>query len=387
MSSAWLLPEHIADVLPSQARHIEELRRGLLDVARSYGCELVMPPLLEHIESLLSGTGRELDLQTFKLVDQLSGRTLGVRADSTPQVARIDAHLLNRVGVTRLCYCGPVLHTRPLGMQSSREPLQFGAETYGHAGLEADLEIQDLALDCLSRSGLSAMTLDLGDARIVRGLLDGVTLVPAARSGLEAALAAKDGAALAELCRDLPEAARNGLLALPQLYGGAAVIDAARRALPARALVTAALDDLASLAAHARLAHPDVEIGFDLSDLGGYAYYSGACFAVYATGSSEAVARGGRYDQVGAVFGRNRPAVGFSLDLKQLAALAPGQGVAAAIRAPWGEDAGLRRAVRQLRQNGDTVVCVLPGHEHEAQEFECDRELVELGGQWAVRAL
>mgnify|MGYP006370669133 FL=1 len=154
MSSAWLLPEHIADVLPAQARHIEELRRGLLDVARSFGCELVMPPLMEHIESLLSGTGRDLDLKTFKLVDQLSGRTLGVRADATPQVARIDAHLLNRAGVTRLCYCGPVLHTRPSGIQSTREPLQFGAEIYGHAGLEADIEVQDLALDCLSGAGL-----------------------------------------------------------------------------------------------------------------------------------------------------------------------------------------------------------------------------------------
>ncbi|MES1161649.1 MAG: ATP phosphoribosyltransferase regulatory subunit, partial [Rhizobacter sp.] len=161
MSSAWLLPEHIADVLPAQARHIEELRRGLTDVARGYGCELVMPPLLEHIEALLTGASRSLELKTFKLVDQLSGRTLGVRADSTPQVARIDAHLLNRAGVTRLCYCGPVLHTRPSGMQSSREPLQFGAEIYGHAGLEADLEVQDLALDCLLGAGLSGVALDL----------------------------------------------------------------------------------------------------------------------------------------------------------------------------------------------------------------------------------
>src|SRR5689334_4810188 len=171
MPSAWLLPEHIADVLPAQARHIEELRRGLLDVARGYGFELVMPPMLEYLDSLLSGTGRELDLKTFKLVDQLSGRMLGVRADTTSQVARIDAHLLNREGVTRLCYCGPVLHTRPSGMQASREPLQFGAETYGHAGLEADLEIQDLLLDSLRLAGVTQLTLDLGDARILRGLL------------------------------------------------------------------------------------------------------------------------------------------------------------------------------------------------------------------------
>ena len=386
MSSAWLLPEHIADVLPAQARHIEELRRGLLDVARSYGCELVMPPLLEYIESLLSGTGRELNLKTFKLVDQLSGRTLGVRADSTPQVARIDAHLLNRVGVTRLCYCGPVLHTLPSGMQSSREPLQFGAEMYGHAGLEADLEVQDLALDCLRRAGLSNVTLDLGDARIVRGVLGAAILTDDLRTALYSALAAKDSSALRQLSRGLPESTRRALIALVSLYGGADVIDAARRELPAHPLVIAALDDLQWLASHARQAHPDTRVGFDLADLGGYAYYSGAYFAVYAEGSSEAVARGGRYDEVGAVFGRNRPAVGFSLDLKEVAALAPGHGLQAAIRAPWAEDADLRRAVRQLREQGETVVCVLPGHEHEGQEFECDRELVAIHGQWAVRA-
>src|SRR5258706_15443697 len=175
MSSAWLLPEHIADVLPAQARHIEELRRGLLDVARSYGCELVMPPMLEHIESLLSGTGRELDLQTFKLVDQLSGRSLGLRADTTPQVARIDAHLLNRAGVSRLCYCGPVLHTRPAAPHATREPLQLGAEIYGHAGLEADLEVQELALDMLRAAALNGLVIDMADARIVRGVLAGVS--------------------------------------------------------------------------------------------------------------------------------------------------------------------------------------------------------------------
>ena len=204
MSSAWLLPEHIADVLPAQARHIEELRRGLLDVAAGYGCELVMPPLLEHIESLLSGTGRELNLKTFKLVDQLSGRTLGVRADSTPQVARIDAHLLNRSGVARLCYCGPVLHTRPAGIHASREPLQFGAEIYGHRGLEADLEVQDLALDCLRRAGVRDATLDLGDARIVRALLGDARPGALQLDAIHAALAAKDAGGLVSATRELP---------------------------------------------------------------------------------------------------------------------------------------------------------------------------------------
>jgi ATP phosphoribosyltransferase regulatory subunit len=387
MSSAWLLPEHIADVLPAQARHIEELRRGLLDVAASYGCELVMPPLLEHIESLLSGTGRELNLKTFKLVDQLSGRTLGVRADSTPQVARIDAHLLNRSGVTRLCYCGPVLHTRPAGIHASREPLQFGAEIYGHGGLEADLEIQDLALDCLRKAGVAGTTLDLGAARIVRALLGESQPGAAQLDGVYAALAAKDAVGLRESTRELGQAARRGLHDLLALYGGIEVIDSARRILPAYAGVRAALGDLELLAGHARAAHPEVSVGFDLADIGANDYYSGARFAVYAEGSSDAIARGGRYDEVGAVFGRNRPAVGFSLDLKELAALVPGAALRAAIRAPWSEDADLRMAIRRLREHGETVVCVLPGHEHEGEEFACDRELVAQHGQWAVRAL
>ena len=391
MSSAWLLPEHIADVLPAQARHIEELRRGLTDVARSYGCELVMPPLLEHIESLLSGTGRALDLKTFKLVDQLSGRTLGVRADSTPQVARIDAHLLNRAGVTRLCYCGPVLHAVPDGMHSTREPLQFGAEIYGHVGLEADLEVQDLALDCLRRAGLSEVLLDLGDARIVRGVLAGV--MAGATAGTDrlgevyAALGAKDASALRELSRGFPDETRRALQSLVSLYGGAEILDVARRQLPAHPLVQAALDDLAWLSAQVRQAHPEVRISFDLADIGGNGYYSGARFAVYMAGSSDAIARGGRYDEVGAVFGRMRPAVGFSLDLKTLAALAPDRALHTAIRAPWAEDAALRATVRQLREQGQTVVRVLPGHEHEGDEFDCDRELVRSDGRWVVSAL
>ena len=387
MSSAWLLPEHIADVLPAQARHIEELRRGLTDVARSYGCELVMPPLLEHIESLLSGTGRALDLKTFKLVDQLSGRTLGVRADSTPQVARIDAHLLNRVGVTRLCYCGPVLHAVPDGMHSTREPLQFGAEIYGHVGLEADLEVQDLALDCLRRAGLADVLLDLGDARIVRGVLAGVSVATGHLGELYAALGAKDTSALRELSCGFPDETRRALQSLVSLYGGADTLDLARRQLPSHPLVQSALDDLHWLSAHVREAHPEVRIGFDLADIGGNGYYSGARFAVYMAGSSDAIARGGRYDEVGAVFGRNRPAVGFSLDLKTLAALAPDPAPHAAIRAPWAEDAALRTAVRRLREQGQTVVRMLPGHEHEGEAFKCDRELVLGDGRWDVRGL
>lgn len=387
MSSAWLLPEHIADVLPSQARRIEELRRELLDMARGYGCELVMPPLLEHLDSLLSGAGHSLNLKTFKLVDQLSGRSLGLRADTTPQVARIDAHLLNRAGVTRLCYCGPVVHTRPAGPHASREPLQLGIEIYGHAGLEADLEVQELALDALRRAGLVGITLDLGDARILQGVLGEAKLPADQLEAIGAALAAKDQAELASLCAGLPASVAQGLQALPNLYGGIEVLELARKRLPAHPLIDAALADLAWLAKHLRQTHPEVLLGFDLADSSGNEYYTGARFALYAEGCSDAVLRGGRYDEVGAVFGRRRPAVGFSADLKTLVSLGPVSPLRAAVRAPWGEDLGLRAAIRRLREQGETVVCVLPGHEHEGDEFDCDRELVQVGSQWAVRAL
>lgn len=384
--SAWVLPDHLADVLPSEARHIEELRRQLLDTARGYGYELVMPPLLEHLESLLSGTGEALDLQTFKLVDQLSGRSMGLRADTTPQVARIDAHLLNRQGVTRLCYCGPVLHARPDRPHATREPLQFGAEIYGHAGREADREALLLALDCLGAAGIRAPLVDLADVRIVRALFAGVMASPETIGQVHAALAAKDASTLRELTRDFPAAARDGLLALLQLYGDARVLDEAARALQATPGVQAALDGLRWLAASIHELE-GVQASFDLADLRGYAYYSGARFAIYAEGAADSLARGGRYDEVGAVFGRNRPAVGFSLDVRELARVLPAPPLRVAVRAPWSEDDGtLRQAIAALRARGETVVCVLPGHEGEIDEFLCDRVLVQRAGQWQVEA-
>ena len=387
MLSAWLLPEHIADVLPVEACRIEALRRRLLDRALAYGFELVMPPLLEHLESLLSGTGHELDLKTFKLVDQLSGRTLGLRADTTAQAARIDAHLLNRSGTTRLCYCGPVLHTRPSGLVATREPLQFGAEIFGHAGLEADLEVMELALDCLQLAGVQDPVIDLADARVLRGVLAGVPFDGPRLQAVVAALSEKDASALDGLTRGLPDTSRQALRALARLYGGPEVLDAARSQLPDRPLVRDALDQLGWLASHLRAAYPTLRIGFDLADMGGYAYYSGSRFAVYGATAHDALARGGRYDEVGAVFGRNRPAVGFSLDLKVLAELAAAPSVGSAIRAAWSDDAEWRAAVRRLREAGHTVLAVLPGDPPAAQAFECDRELAWVAGCWVVRVL
>ncbi|WGT65453.1 ATP phosphoribosyltransferase regulatory subunit [Variovorax paradoxus] len=385
--SAWVLPDHIADVLPSEARHIEELRRQLLDTARGYGYELVMPPLLEHLESLLSGTGEALDLQTFKLVDQLSGRSMGLRADTTPQVARIDAHLLNREGVARLCYCGPVLHTRPDRPHATREPLQFGAEIYGHAGLEADTEILLLALDCLQAAGIGqGLIVDLADARIIRALFAGVPVDASVLARVHAALVAKDASELHALTRDFPASSRDGLRALVQLYGDESVLDEAAKALKGTPAVSTALAGLKQLAASLQ-GDSTRQISFDLADLRGYAYYSGMRFGIYVPGAADALVRGGRYDEVGAVFGRNRPAVGFSLDVRELVGVLPARPLRAAIRAPWSDAAGLRQAIAGLRKAGETVVCVLPGHGSEIDEFHCDRELVEQAGQWQVRAI
>lgn len=381
MSSAWLLPEHFADVLPAQARRIEELRRRMLDLAGCHGFELVMPPLVEHLESLLSGSGQASDLRTFKLVDQLSGRSLGVRADATPQVARLDAHLLNRRGVTRLCYCGPVVHARPSHPMASREPLQFGVEIYGHSGLEAELEVLEFALELLHALGWSEPVLELGDARWVRAL------VPEhAHTAVMEALRARSPGALRAASRDLPY--REALLALLDLEGGEEVLSEAELQLPALAAVQAALRDQRWLADHLQRAHPNLRLAFDLAAVAGNAYYTGVSFAAYGPGLNDALLRGGRYDEVGAVFGRRRPAVGFSLDLKALADAMPMPLLRAAIRAPWSEDAALREHVRCLRASGATVVWQLPGHDDEAEEYACDRELArQPDGTWALRAL
>ncbi|WP_420956357.1 ATP phosphoribosyltransferase regulatory subunit [Burkholderia gladioli] len=379
--STWLLPENIADVLPSEARKIEELRRRLLDRFRSYGYEMVMPPLLEYLESLLTGGGNDLHLRTFKLVDELSGRTLGLRADMTPQVARIDAHLLNRQGVTRLCYAGNVLHTRPRGLHATREQIQIGAELYGHAGLEADLEVQQLMLDALRLTGIGTIRLDLCHAGVLNALFSRDAVAAARGETLYGALAGKDVPLLNELTEDLGPDTRAALRALPHLYGDASVIDEARRQLPALPEITRALDDLAQLVAQVQGA----EVAIDLADLRGYAYHSGAMFSAYVNGVPNAVARGGRYDHVGQAYGRARPATGFSLDLREIARISPIEARGTAILAPWRQDEALRVAVAALRDAGEVVIQALPGHDHVLDEFACDRVLVEQGGAWLVQ--
>lgn len=379
----WLLPENIADVLPSEARKIEELRRAMLDNFRRYGYELVMPPMLEYLESLLTGTGKDMDLRIFKLVDQLSGRTMGVRADMTTQVARIDAHLLNRASVTRLCYAGSVLHTRPSGFHATREPLQIGAEIYGHAGLEADAEIQELALASLALAGISQVRLDLCHVGVLRAIIANDQKAEKNEAELFALLEAKDIPGLRELTRDFDASTREALLALPTLYGDASTITRARQTLPnvpgiAEAL--AELDQLIQLAEGA-------SVTIDLADLRGYHYHSGVMFAAYVPGLPNAVARGGRYDHVGEAFGRARPATGFSMDLRELARLIPSAERTRAIRAPWGTEAALRQKIAELRQGGEVVIQVLPGHENDQDEFDCDRAVVFENGNWTLKKL
>jgi ATP phosphoribosyltransferase regulatory subunit len=385
----WLLPEHIADVLPSEARKIEELRRLMLDNFRLYGYELVMPPLLEYVESLMTGAGQDTELRTFKLVDQISGRMLGLRADMTTQVARIDAHLLNRATVTRLCYAGSVLHTRPSGLHTTREPLQIGAEIYGHAGLEADAEIQELALASLALAGFTDVRLDLSHVGVLRAILAEDANAAKDEAALYLLLRAKDVPGLEAQTANYSPLVRSALLALPNLYGDVDVLKRAREVLPDLPGIAKALAELAALAATADNAAIGREVAVDLADLRGYQYESGAMFAIYVPGLPNAVLRGGRYDHVGEAFGRARPATGFSMDLRELARLLPTAERKHSIRAPWGNAPELKDKIAELRKAGEVVIQSLPGHSNEQDEFECDRALVldDSGSNWILKNL
>lgn len=380
---AWLLPEAIEDLLPAEAAQVEALRRRLLDEFAVHGYQLVAPPLLEFADGLLSGSGTDLDLRTFKLVDQLSGRTLALRADITPQVARIDAHLLNRGGVTRLCYCGSVLHARPADLLASREPLQIGAELYGHAGLEADHEIIRLLARALQLAELPPSRIDLGHVGIFRALAGAAGLAPADDQLLFDALQAKDVPTLRELTAALPAEVRDGLLVLPELYGGVEVLTDAAARLPRLPAIGQALAELRRLADELA----ELPLSFDLADLRGYHYHTGVVLAAYCADSPTAVALGGRYDASGARFGRARPATGFSLDLRALARLSSPRSPAGAILAPWPEDTVAQAEIERLRAQGEIVVAALPGHDGSWREAGCDRRLVRRDGKWIIESL
>ncbi|MES2561900.1 MAG: ATP phosphoribosyltransferase regulatory subunit [Pseudomonadota bacterium] len=372
--------------MPPLAGCVERLRREMLDLFKVHGYELVMPPLLEYVDSLLTGTGHDLDLQTFKLVDQLSGRMLGVRADITPQVARIDAHLLNREGVTRLCYAGSVLHTLPNGMNRTREPLQIGAEIFGHAGIESDVEIQQLMMHALRVAAIDDVYLDIGHVGIFRDLVRRSRLALEAEAELFRAMQVKDVPAVRELTRKVSPALRGAFAALPELYGDADMLKRAERRLPHYPEITSALRDLRALserlkdAAHVRC--------FDLAELRGYGYHSGVVFAAYVQGCSYAIALGGRYDEVGKAFGRARPATGFSMDLRELAALTSAAPESACVMAPYApDDVSLQRRIAALRKRGTPVITELPGHARDRTQSGCARALVQRDGKWRLEKL
>jgi ATP phosphoribosyltransferase regulatory subunit len=313
----WVLPEYIEDILPVEAMRIEQLRRSVLDLFFANKYELVVPPLLEYMDSLLTGTGHDLELRTFKVVDQLSGRMMGLRADITPQVARIDAHLLNRKGVTRLCYCGSVLHTRPAGPAATREPIQIGAEMYGEPGVQGDLEVQRLLCEALAVAGAKGVRLDIGHVAVFRSIVHAAKVNGEQEADLFEALQKKDVPALRALTRKLDGKTKDALIMLPELYGGADVIARAEKALPAIPSLKKALGTLRALAKACT-----VPASFDLAELRGYHYHSGVVFDAYCEGVAGPVARGGRYDEVGKAFGRARPATGFSIDLRSLSSMA-----------------------------------------------------------------
>ena len=378
----WLLPDYLADALPHEAAQLERLRRRALDLFSRHGYELVMPPLVEHLESLLTGSGQDLRLRTFKLVDQLSGRTLGVRPDMTPQVARIDAHLLNRDGVVRLCYCGSVLNTLPAAQSGNREPIQLGAELYGHAGVEADFEALRLLATTLAALGAPAERIDVGHVGVFAALAEAAGLDDDAEAALLQLMQQKDLPSLRVACAGIAEPWRGALLRLPELYGDATTLERAGAELPALPAIAAAIEALRRLAA----AVPELPLSFDFADLHGYHYHNGVVFAAYRHGFAGAIARGGRYDGAGAAFGRARPATGFSLDLRELARLAPGEASPRAIAAPFAEAAGspLAQAIAGLRAAGEAVIEQFPGTEEDSR---CDRRLVERAGQWTIEAI
>jgi ATP phosphoribosyltransferase regulatory subunit len=378
----WLLPEYIEDVLPAEAARIESLRRQLLDLFQVHGYQYVIPPMLEYTESLMTGTGHDLDIATFKVVDQLTGRLMGVRADTTPQAARIDAHMLNHQGVSRLCYAGTVLRTTPDGLARTREPMQLGAELFGHAGIESDIEIQRLMIKALQLLGLKELHIDFSHVDIFESLIKSAQVEPHLEQALYAALQSKDKADVKALVQTLDAQTQRALLDLTELNGDANILDQAADKLPKLPTITNAISDLRKIAA--TFEDLNVHVGFDLSELRGYHYHNGIVFAAYAHGYSGPIALGGRYDGVGKAFGRSRSATGFSLDLRgAVLALKPAN-QPKGILAPVGNQLSLQNKIESLRSAGEIVIQALPNSMIDMQELNCDRVLEEQSGQWQV---
>mgnify|MGYP000043441791 CR=1 FL=1 len=395
VSNRWLLPDGVDELLPPEAWSVELMRRAMLDVYARYGYELVSPPLIEFLESLLTGTGNNLDLQTFKLTDQLTGRTMGVRADITPQVARIDSHLLKSKGLNRLCYVDTVLHTRPAHAMTNRSPIQIGCELFGEFSQAADLEIISLMLDTLKLAGITEIHIDLAHVGIYRGLVESANLNKQVESSLFDALsrksipeldalAAEDGAEIVGVIRDIAN-----------LSGGLDALDNIRDSIAALALsdassVMQAIDELASISKQIKARFNQVEIGFDFCELRGYNYHTGVMFAAYTPSYGYALAKGGRYDDIGKDFGESRPATGFSADLKTLVRLssvareANVGSVADSVLAPAGSDAALLNKITTLRKTQRVVQCL---NDQDQSRYGCTKKLVLRDNEWQVETI
>lgn len=384
----WVLPQGIEEALPEQAARLEILRRDLLDCYASWGYQLVMPPFIDHVESLLTGAGRDLDLQTFKLVDQVSGRTLGVRADMTPQVARIDAHQLNTDAPTRLCYIGTVLRTQADSFGSSRSPLQVGAELYGHAGVESDVEIIRLMLATFDVAGVNDVYLDLGNVDIFRNLIKQAGLNAEHEHQLFDLMQRKAIPEIEQLLDTLKleKSLSTMLVALTELNGDASVLKQARGVLAkANTAVLDAVDYLEKTAEKIAERFDTSRLRFDLGESHGYHYQTGVVFEVFAPKLGQAIARGGRYDDIGEVFGRARAATGFSTDLKILNALSSRKfSQQQRVLAPAGNDEVLLEKIKELRSQGVCVIEQLPGQSADAADMECSHTLVQVDGRWQL---
>ena len=387
----WLLPDGIEEVLPPEAARIETARRQVLDLFQRWGYEFVVTPHIEYLESLLTGAGQDLDLRTFKVIDPLSGRQMGFRADITPQVARIDAHSMRREGPSRLCYAGSVLHAQPRPLTTSRSPIQLGAELYGDASPASDIEVISLLVDTLELAQVPDVHMDLGHVGIYRGLARAAGLSGEAERQLFDAMQRKAMDEIAGLTEALPASLGKMLQALAELCGGREVLDLAQACLvEAPDDVHAALDELLAIADTLSLRYPELPLYFDLGELRGYRYHTGVVFAAFVPSVGYAIAQGGRYDDIGADFGRARPATGFSTDLKTLVTLGQMQlgEVPAGVWAPDSHDVYLWQAVQRLRGEGVRVVQALPGQAvTAAREAGCDRQLALSEGRWQVTPL
>lgn len=391
--NTWLLPDGIEEVLPAEAKHLENLRRKLLDVFSCWGYSLVITPMIDYLDSLLTGSGHDLDLQTFKLTDQLSGEMLGIRADMTPQVARIDAHNLNNRTPARLCYVGTVLHTLGDPLEKTRSPMQIGAELYGHEGRESDVEVISLMLEMLAMSGLKNIHLDLGHVGIYRALSKQAELTDADEAALFEALQRKARPEIRELIEGLAvdDHLKAMLLKLPELNGGYETLEQARVVFTdASDAVKQALADLQTIADQLAAAFPDLPLSFDLAELRGYRYHTGVVFAAFVPSVGREIARGGRYDNIGEVFGRARPATGFSADLKLLSVLSKDiipLERPEIIFAPASEDRELAEKIRDLRAEGRTVIRELPGQTGNYKELGFNSILEKNNTNWIVKAI